>query len=383
MLDYIIIGAGPAGLYAGLLLSNQHKTFKILERNKKAGGRVGNKVFGGVEIVKGAGVGREEKDHTLKTLLQEIGLSPGPRHLVKKQFAFEDKVSMKRVLRDLQKHHYTTKQTFRQYAMAILGKKRYDAFVKSTGYSDFENMGAREAMTNYGFEDDDDGWTTFQVPWKKMIERLCQKIGLENIMFGQNVSTLRNLDDVVVTTEEGMTLKAKHCILATDICTLKRLLPNFELLKLIEGQPFLRVYGIVHVDDRIVMAEKVKTTTIVGYPLYKIIPIDVVKGVYMIAYCDNAGAIALKSIASNTAEHRRSWQDLLKTVLGIEIRLDCISSFYWPIGTHYYKPLEESLESFLRKVQHPANNIQICGEVVATNQGWTSSALDSVKRLQL
>jgi thioredoxin reductase (NADPH) len=37
--DYVIIGAGPVGLYAGTKLSKTKKSFIILEKNKKVGGQ--------------------------------------------------------------------------------------------------------------------------------------------------------------------------------------------------------------------------------------------------------------------------------------------------------------------------------------------------------
>ena len=74
--DYIIVGAGVAGLYAGYKLSKKYprKNILILEANNKhgLGGRAGNDTFYGTSVVTGAGVGRKDKDDLLIRLLKEL-----------------------------------------------------------------------------------------------------------------------------------------------------------------------------------------------------------------------------------------------------------------------------------------------------------------------
>ena len=61
--DYIIIGAGIAGLYAAYKIKQMNKNFSILilEKNKQIGGRLGNYLFYGENVVTGAGIGRKNK----------------------------------------------------------------------------------------------------------------------------------------------------------------------------------------------------------------------------------------------------------------------------------------------------------------------------------
>jgi hypothetical protein len=65
------------------------------------------------------------------------------------------------------------------------------------------------------------------------------------------------------------------------------------------------------------------------------------------------------------------------------IHIIAIKDFYWPIGTHYYKPLNKELyssrEEFIEKAQHPEKGILVVGEAVSRNQGWTEGALESVE----
>ena len=134
------------------------------------------------------------------------------------------------------------------------------------------------------------------------------------------------------------------------------------------------------------MKEYVKGYTCMPGPLQKIIPMDADKGVYMIAYNDNNNTLALKDHLENTDKNRDLYCKLLEQALGIPVgalHLIAIKDFYWPIGTHYYKPLNHKIykdrNEFIDIAQHPEKGILVVGEVVSHNQGWTEGALDSVK----
>jgi len=74
MYDYIIIGAGIAGLYTAYKLKQKNANYNILilEREKAIGGRAGSDQFYGSTILSGAGVGRKSKDKRLLNLLKEL-----------------------------------------------------------------------------------------------------------------------------------------------------------------------------------------------------------------------------------------------------------------------------------------------------------------------
>jgi hypothetical protein len=133
------------------------------------------------------------------------------------------------------------------------------------------------------------------------------------------------------------------------------------------------------------MKNTVKTFTIVSGPLYKIIPIDLKRNVYMIVYNDNAGSIFFKNYLKNTTSNRNLFARILEKSLGLpfdSLKLDAIIDFYWPIGTHYYEPLSSEYKNrvdFIKKAQNPINGVVVVGEVVALKQGWVEGALDSVE----
>ena len=134
------------------------------------------------------------------------------------------------------------------------------------------------------------------------------------------------------------------------------------------------------------MNEYVKGYTFLPGPLQKIIPMNPDTGVYMIAYNDNKNTLALKNNLENTKENRDMYCRLIEKSLGIptdSLNLIAIKDFYWSVGTHYYKPLDESIykdrSKFIDIAQHPEKGILVVGEVVSKNQGWAEGALDSVR----
>jgi hypothetical protein len=178
-------------------------------------------------------------------------------------------------------------------------------------------------------------------------------------------------------------------IVATEIDSIRRLLPKEHVYKGIKGQPFLRLYGKFSNSSIPIIKEYVKGYTVVPPPLQKIIPMDPDNGVYMIAYNDNKSSKYLKKWLENTEENRAKLCMLIKKSLGIpteiKIYLSNIVEFYWNIGTHYYTPLNQkkykNRNIFIKNAQNPTEGILVVGESVSTNQGWVEGALESVERI--
>lgn len=408
--DIIIIGSGMSGLYSAYNIKQMspNTSFMILEKYKREwiGGRASNYTFYGTEVVTGAGVGRFKKDKLLYQLLQHLRIKT-TEFTTNQEYSSlidtpEDIVHTTEYLqKEYNKHHHHKHNdkpniTFKQFAQPLLGEKKYTNFIISTGFRDYENEDAYETLFHYGLEDDACCWKAFSVPWKKMVLKLADTIGKQHFKFSNKVvqiSTLPQTDKVFnyrfkIITEQGAIYYANKVIVATTISGIRSLLPKFPIYKSIEGQPFLRLYGKFSKSSIPIIQEYVKSVTIVPGPLQKIIPIDSNKGVYMIAYNDNKNTITLSKRLENTEENRHFFCKLIEKSLGISskhtsLHLIAIKDFYWPIGTHYYKPLDNKLyssrEEFIYKAQHPLQNMLVVGEVVSRNQGWTEGALESVK----
>ena len=400
--DIIIIGSGISGLYSAYNIkkTSPNTSFLILEKFKKQwiGGRTSNDTFYNTQIVTGAGVGRKTKDKLLVKLLKELGLKV-PEFNFKPNYAstFQpvDIVKIMDYLRKEYKKIYGTKiienTTFKQFAIKILGPKLYQRFIISVGYTDYENEDVYETLFNYGMEDNKCCWKGLNVPWHKMILALYNKIGHNHFKFSQDVTSIQKMDttennnNFLIKTEEGNDYVCTKVIIATTITSVRKLLPSYSIYNEIQGQNFLRLYGKFTKSSSLIMKQYVKSYTIVPGPLQKIIPMDANKGVYMIAYSDNENATLLKPYLKNNEENREFFCTLLEKSLGIpenSLHLIAIKDYYWPIGTHFYTPLQRNIyknrEDFIEKAQHPEKNILVVGEMVSLNQGWTEGALESV-----
>jgi len=397
--DVVIIGGGIAGLYSAY---NIHKmspstSVVVLERYKKKwfGGRLGNEMFQGVEVVNGAGVGRKEKDYLLIELMKELKIhysefqvKPSYSPLIQPPCDVKKLISLLR--KEFKSKNEPKNLTFKEFATSVLGPNMYNHFITCAGYTDYEQEDAYDTLYQYGFEDNFTEWTALHIPWKQLVHRLAEKVG--NVRISSKVTniTKNSGDHFLIQTEKDVNYECEKVIIATDVsCLLKILptnIPNRSLYEQIHGQPFLRVYGRFSKDSLSILDKFVQSYTIVPGPLYKIIPMDRKKGVYMIAYTDNNGAIFLKKYLENTEKNRHFFAYLVEKSLGLPqntLHLLAIKDFYWPIGTHYYAPLNhkkfKNRREFVKELQHPMHNMLIVGEMISMNQGWTQGALESVQ----
>lgn len=401
--DVIIVGAGMAGLYAAYKLKTAHPhiRFLIIEKNKKAwvGGRAGNEPFYGVDVVTGAGIGRLRKDKLLHKLAQELGLNT-PEFVSKKYYSKDiEPINMANAMKLLREKYAARGEnassiTFKKFAREVLGETIYKRFLETSGYTDYEKEDAYETLYYYGMEDNYTNSRAFSVPWKKMVDQLVRKIGETNIRFGNGVVKIRRqmLETPIVQyyleTAQGTSYVCSRLIIATDIGGIRQLLPDMPIYREIEGQPFLRVYAKFSKQSIPYLREKIQGYTCVKGVLQKIIPMDVDRGVYMIAYSDNLRAVELQPFIENTERNRVLFRDLVEKAVDISggsLDIIAIKSFYWNVGTHYYKPLDKSVYSsrrrFIHMAQQPLENIVVVGEAVSRNQGWTEGALESVEKV--
>jgi hypothetical protein len=399
--DIIIIGSGMAGLFSAYNIQkiSPQTSFLILEKYKKQwiGGRTSNEMFYGTEIVTGAGVGRKNKDKLLIKLMDEIGVKYEPYNSVinyAQTFTPVDVVKIIKLLKkEYLKHNELHSKTFKEFFIKIFDEKLYKTFIISSGYTDYENADLHETLYNYGMDDNKGGWTGLHIPWKNMVEKLYHTIGKNHFRFSNNVTEIKKIQEkpclFQIKTEEGSLYNCNKVILATTITGIQKLIlgaaKKTSLYQQIHGQTFLRLYAKFNKESAEIMKKYVTSYTIVPGPLQKIIPMDINKGIYMIAYSDNTNAILQKNYLKNTLENRNLYCDLIEGSLGIpkgELKILSIKDYYWPIGTHYYEPLKgpfKNRNEFIYKAQHPENGMLVVGEVVSKDQGWTEGALESVK----
>jgi hypothetical protein len=343
MYDVIIVGAGMAGLFTAYQIKKRRPSWSILllEKKGKIGGRADTEMFYGTPIAIGAGIGRLKKDRLLAKWMRELGF---PIHtftsehhsLVTKGIDVEATMhQLKQVYKENPRH-----ETFATFARRGLGNGDYQRFISSTGFTDYQQEDAYETLYEYGMEDNLGKWKAFSVPWHELGEAAYTSIGRTQFAFRKPVTRIHRTDGGYIVDTPNRSYPTRKVVVATTIDTLRKLFPIFSLYDQIEGQPFLRVYGKFDKASVEILQKVIKGMTYVDFPVQKIIPMNVEKGVYMIVYNDNQSAIELKGRVENTPANCRFYERLLEKVLQVSgLHLIDICAFYWEIGTHYYKPL--------------------------------------------
>ena len=387
MYDVIIVGAGMAGLFTAYQIKKRRPSWSILilEKSGKIGGRADTEIFHGTPISIGAGIGRFKKDKLLARLMRELDIPiktfiSEHDSLVTKDIDVEDTMSR---LKDAYEENHPS--TFAVFARRVLGNTVYHRFLASTGFTDYQKEDAYETLYEYGMEDNLERWKAFSVPWRDLGNAMYKFIGNGPFVFRSEVSGIKESDDGFDVFTPRKIYHTKKVVVATTIDTVRKLFPNNSLYKQIEGQPFLRVYGKFDKASTAILKERIQRMTYVDFPIQKIIPMNVEKGVYMIVYNDNQSSIELKGRTENTPANCRFYETLLERVLQVSpLHLVDIRAFYWEIGTHYYKPLPKTIEnreSFMTQAQRPIKNVFVVGELISRNQGWTEGCLESVSEV--
>jgi uncharacterized CHY-type Zn-finger protein len=397
--NIIIVGSGLSGLYSAYNIKKMFPKINllVLESNKIVGGRIGNYNFYGEQIVIGAGVGRKDTNELLIKLLKELDIKYTP-FVVNMHYSKQIKnvINVKEYLIKLRtiynKYKNPPSVKFKKFFVEHLGLKEYKDFVISSGYSDYENEDVYEVLYYYQMEDNAPGWKALDISWSTLVSKLCEKIGYQNILTSAKVENINKLIDnpnakfeLITTINQNKTKMyySKKVIVATRISSVQKFFPRLKIYKEIHGQPFLYIYAKFDKQSSELMSQLVTTYTIVPGLLQKMIPFS--KSVYMIAYCDNKNAEILQNYKENTQKNRNFFEKQVEEAIGIipnSLKILALKDFYWPIGTHYYEPLDlnkyENRNEFIKEAQHPESGILVVGEDVSRKQGWTEGALESV-----
>jgi|APGre2960657423_1045063.scaffolds.fasta_scaffold00013_11 hypothetical protein len=408
--DLCVVGAGVAGLYAAYEWKkrNPNGSFVIVEATTRAGGRILTNKFGGIEVPLGAGIGRLGKDRLLASLIAELGLPVHefPRKIIYGPGVDRDNVDITDVngpYQTLLAGPLSSRITFKTYAQRILGKDKAAGFVTSLGYTDMLRENALDVVKHYGLDDnvnmhgdsDGDGCKGFVVPWKTLIASLVRSVGSRHIRYETMVTGIKSRGreagcrvEMVDGGDRGHHIFATKVIVAVTVPVLRRLFPMETVYAMIEGQPFLRVYAMFEKKSRAVMASLVTSYMVVKGPLQKIIPMDAVRGIYMIAYSDNESAMRLAGRIEDTIDNRNFFAGLVEDALGVggagghgagTLRITKMLGKFWDVGTHYVRP-GPGAEKVMEQARRPMDSVYVVGEAVALyDRGWTEGALESVK----
>lgn len=381
--DYIIIGSGIAGLYTAFKLTDKYPNSKILilEKNKYVGGRILVKKFRNKYVPIGAGIGRYDKDIILKYLLTYFNI-PIKSYVTKIDYNDFYPIDTLNRINTLKKVDLDLDKTFKQNYINFFGKKDYNIFRKSNGFTDFENADVIDTIYDYGFEDNTPGQNFFRVDWRLLIKCLYNTLKTRGVLFkkGENVKSVNGIyNQYILRTKNykniSKTYIGSNIIYATGIDGVKSSYPfdNFfknNILNAIKCNTFLRYY--IKTNREI---SDIESYTFQNNFLQK--TINMGNNIYMISYSDNKFANGIQKM------NKRNFLKQLEKMYNIKI----IDSFkhYWNCGTHYYTPLNREIwkdrDHFINTVQCYRKNIFIVGELISKNQGWVEGALESVENI--
>jgi len=374
-----IIGSGISGLYTAYKLKKKfgllNSQIDIFEKNKTIGGRIKTVKFDDENVVAGAGIGRLKKDKLLFNLCKDLNVSIKKIYKSHISYTFTElniidvieflKTKINKEI--LEKRHLLT---FKQFAKSILGDEIYNLFIKSVGFSDFEEEDFIDVIFEYGFDDCVSGNQIFSIDWNEFLDALNRELK-------SCIHLKSNINKIIRTNEDKFIINGKEynkVFLATDSKTAYGFTKK-KIFNSIKSQTFTRLYVKLNKPLQnytgMIFTEK---------PFQKIIEINKDKCIYMISYSDNKIAdkwIDVKNI--NVIVEKN-----IKKIFGLNTKVLKHKLIYWKSGTHYFSPLQKeynSRDQFIFEAQHPKKNMYVVGEAYSNSQGWCEGALESVEQI--
>lgn len=373
--DYIIVGGGITGLFAGYLLQKHDKNFLLFEKDENVGGRIQVKKFHNVTVPLGA-LAFRSTDKNVKKLVKELKIPT---------FTFKCSYNYNIPNYDPKWYNQTVKnlpETKNESVSEVLenyfhhNKELIEKFKTYSFWTDFFNdTDAYYGIKYYPKKDMYHGTIqNYFVPCTDIYEII--KVLYENIK--EHVNTKQLVTKIIkkdslwnIHDKRGNIFKAKHVILATDFSGIKyiKIEPEPSFIKMLKEYIGTNSYLRWYTFHQIVNLEK---PLLVNSFLKKMFPIS--KHVLLSGDADNENAKKLrKKIDTSTWN---TLTNLINTALGAFGNVSRIKdSFYkyWNIGTHYYKKGYN-----YQKDYYEEDNFIVLGEMISFEQGWTEGALQSV-----
>jgi hypothetical protein len=384
MQEYIIIGAGISGIYAGYNLHKKTSSFLILDKNDYIGGRALQINFHKNQVQLGAGIITYHNLH-LFNLLNKLNIETG-------SFESEYKILSGKSHEEAQKWFNNiilkSKQivntleedmTCVDFFIKYFGQETLQEMLKYTEYTDYMHASVKEVFTHYPFGDlylSKYKLYFIKKGWKQLLDTLSQDIKDKIKLNSEVTEIIREDNHYIIKTNNGE-YKTKKIIFATDLNIKKIKCTNFNLPNIINkigSMPFSRLY--THHEKHNI------NTNLINYRINrKIIPMG--KNILMSAYADGFYAKKLDKYleSGDSGDKINKINKLISDFVENKYEVSPINNAedyiykYWEHGVHYLMPNN----NFNSTYYHDSElNITICGEIISKPMGNVEACIKSI-----
>jgi len=198
----------------------------ILERKEYFGGRTRMFIFDEILTHSGAYGIRPHKDLYGMNLLQTLNI-PLIRHNVLIDYTYVEKIDLLKTM-DLLTSLITNENkdlNTKAFIMSTLGIDAYNKFIATAGRTDFEQECITDTIIHYGM-DDNLSHEIIPVNWNNLWEELVKHY---NIKYGIDVTDIVRKNNYIIIRSYNELFWARNIIIATDILTIRRLLPKHSI----------------------------------------------------------------------------------------------------------------------------------------------------------
>lgn len=375
VIDYLIIGAGAAGIHAAYQLKKQYPTSKveIFESSHLIGGRAKTVIWNGIKINLGAEHIRKTDTNLLK-LISEV--DDGDLEFREEQLTIGSKRDIQWVADQIKVLNNSAKNRHEHTMEEWIKEKKlipYEEFLVSYGYTDFTKSDIVDTMEHYGFDDFHGDNVFYKIDWFRLWTKLIKlqklKVNLKSTV--TDITEEKEFCRCVI--NDGHIVLARKVLYCGTVERAKILFRAHNQRKLalfdqIATYPFVKIFiktnksisdfSVTHFGCTVQRMFKYNDNT-------------------FCIYADSDRALELVKHIEEISWLEKALEQCTKLD---DIRILDIYPVYWNQAVHYFKPLDRKYRDridFRTDVQLFSNKINILGEMVSQKQGWVEGAIES------
>lgn len=366
MYDYIIVGAGMAGLYITYKLNKMNYNVICLEKNDHIGGRTREEYFNNIVIKTGAGVTDKSNVHLLRLLNKFEIEKKSFKNNINHDFLydrFDMDLAIDLLLDKYYNLGYQPNLSVKDFLINHFGCEFAKLFFKFSEFSDYYDQNISDFIHYYPIDDVRPGPIEYySFKYTELSNKLSENI---NIMTSVLVEKIERKENHILVND---VYKTKNIIYTGTIDFAKKLF-SYPFLKNIHGVPFVKIF--LSYEKKIEMMHTMLTCD----ELKKIIKLN---DNTLMVYGDNIYANIWKKRYENGTFETKLKRILRKYELDDYKELKYV---YWNVGIHCYTNYTQDRYDWIIKNMNPENNIFFCGEMMSLRQGWVEGAIMSVDTL--